>query len=332
MGPRLPLEIVDLVIGELDEDRNTLLSCALVCRDWVPFARGNLPICIRGSAEFIQTAQAPTATLMSAIRVEIRNPEATRLFELPSHPTLDELAVFNSEFITYSGFIRSMTGLPHLRDLELWGATWGKSRPGQPSRLPPIILHSLHLCIFDELPEDELIPFRVRKLELDNTIPSALISRHLRHLGGHLTELCIGDSELEGIDFSQNSGVQDLEICYALGIKAATGEIYGAFDLGSLFGRLSSDCCLHNLTLHVTMDTSMAEHRDPWTAGSLLALLRERGFQDVAVLQIIVTAYISGLDHLTLDAILLASAQIPTSFRTRVVAGRVITPEATRVT
>ncbi|KAJ7625905.1 hypothetical protein FB45DRAFT_1030236 [Roridomyces roridus] len=139
-----------------------------------------------------------------------------KITELPSQPTLTQLILTNSKFTTYSGFIRSMTGLGNLRNLELWGTTWGRALPGQPSTVPPIILDSLHLCIFDEPPEDELIPF--------NVVDSS-------HIAPRVTDSCGSSAR---IDFSQNLGLQDLEIHDALGFHVATGEIYDVFGLESV--------------------------------------------------------------------------------------------------
>ena len=60
MVPRVPFEISDQVIGCLnpmiDADRSTLLSCALVCRQWLPASRHQLSerISLWGTAPYVR--------------------------------------------------------------------------------------------------------------------------------------------------------------------------------------------------------------------------------------------------------------------------------------
>ncbi|KAJ7625929.1 hypothetical protein FB45DRAFT_922709 [Roridomyces roridus] len=151
----IPTELVGLIIGHVDAylDPKTILACALVCRVWVPFARGEMELVIlrrgiddpRKTLRFVDLFNAPQATFPSFIRrLEISlwgqqaEDEAAllpllgrfpalkhlrmlgmRIAQLPPVPTLISLNFLSCKLTSRGRFLRSLTNLPALRRFDL---------------------------------------------------------------------------------------------------------------------------------------------------------------------------------------------------------------------
>ncbi|KAJ7629382.1 hypothetical protein DFH06DRAFT_1338273 [Mycena polygramma] len=248
----LPLELIELIIEEVGNRLQDILSCSLVCRAWLPFARSRLPI--RLSPYIVQPLlnllQSPRATLLSTIRqITLDGPTGseahlallqllptfTRLRtldvyctfrrDLPSLPQLTELRLSGTLF-SYTGFINFMSALPVLQSLALSGVGWG-DHPDPQLTFPTLQLERLSLDWGRQEPNESImLSLRTRRLQLIVRIREEIpypayqrgISRYLHSLGGHLQYFqfnCISSQHLcipSSLDFSRSTGLRRLSI------------------------------------------------------------------------------------------------------------------------
>jgi hypothetical protein len=69
--PRLPPELVDIIIDLLHTDQKTLATCALVCKSWVPASRHHLFLEITLSPVYIEAyciLSSPVCTIAAAVQ------------------------------------------------------------------------------------------------------------------------------------------------------------------------------------------------------------------------------------------------------------------------
>ncbi|KAJ6537254.1 hypothetical protein DFH09DRAFT_1283638 [Mycena vulgaris] len=222
----LPPEIIAIVIETLDK-RNDLLTCSLVCRGWLHFARNNLEISINSESAptFVQLIASPNNTLVSALRhldiwchdslvlqplfsafanfVSLRWLSLWTIVpqDLTAPPGLIHLRMLNTEFPSYSGFANFMSDLPALQSLELSSVSWAPGPDDGNYSLPRLELKSLELE-WDETPrmESVIFAFRPRKFIVAfplKPFPSlwSTTSAFLRHLGPDLKHLELYDCE-----------------------------------------------------------------------------------------------------------------------------------------
>ncbi|KAJ7610207.1 hypothetical protein FB45DRAFT_1122176 [Roridomyces roridus] len=221
-SPRQPLELCDLVTENLDlNEKSNLLRCSLVCRVWLPLARGHLRIVLY-TATSVNRLQRSLAyhsnTLFSIIRhlelsyVDTLLPSLdsfTRLHsliltymeatKLPALPSLRHLELDTVHFDSYPTFLRFISGLPQLETLVLGPVSWDDDGPG--CALPVLRLKRVEMKFratgFDHR---FLSALRTRTLRLNRgPLHSSLdlVARYLRDLGPELETLHF-DGELLG--------------------------------------------------------------------------------------------------------------------------------------
>jgi hypothetical protein len=71
-SPKVPPEITDIVIDHLHDDKDALLMCSLVCKDWVPASRFHLfsPLVVTYESVTINNSilEHPLGTILPSIR------------------------------------------------------------------------------------------------------------------------------------------------------------------------------------------------------------------------------------------------------------------------
>ncbi|KAJ7725434.1 hypothetical protein DFH07DRAFT_970881 [Mycena maculata] len=190
----LPPEIIARIIEQLSDSKSDLLSCSLICRGWLPFARNNLEIYIHphSSSTFIELLASPTNTLGTTLRhLDLLNLNgllrgplyqvltmlsslrylalwATVGVELPALPWLTRLSLCGTEFASYSGFATFMSNLPALQNLEFMHVTWAAGPDDDQYTFPTLDLLSLYLYWGPTQPiRTILFGLRTRNLVLD---------------------------------------------------------------------------------------------------------------------------------------------------------------------
>ncbi|KAJ7101843.1 hypothetical protein C8R43DRAFT_1244174 [Mycena crocata] len=142
--PRLPPEIIAIVIENLRSSRHNILACSLVCRGWLAFSRNHLDRCIGGdsAAAFLELIAAPAATLAATLRTLrlLRHDTPIRwgvLSMLEKFSSLRSLESYDgtTTFASYSGLVAFMAQLPSLQVLDFGNVLWAIG-PGQ---RPPIL-------------------------------------------------------------------------------------------------------------------------------------------------------------------------------------------------
>jgi hypothetical protein len=96
--PRLPTELVDIVIDFLHSDDETLEVCSLVCRNWLPASRFHLFGTVRvkwsNVLSFVELLAAPSSTIANNVHT-LRIP----LEGLDSHTIFDIIAPHLEKFV-----------------------------------------------------------------------------------------------------------------------------------------------------------------------------------------------------------------------------------------
>ncbi|KAJ7609195.1 hypothetical protein DFH06DRAFT_1346510 [Mycena polygramma] len=117
--PRLPADLVEPILRELDDHRPALLSCSLVSQGWLPLARNHLVLLLKPQnvTEFFGLLQTPTSFLLSTVRrlnISIsRSPvQGPLLRMLPEFKRLRSLSMWCT-------FPDDLPPLPALTELEL---------------------------------------------------------------------------------------------------------------------------------------------------------------------------------------------------------------------
>ncbi|KAJ6482138.1 hypothetical protein C8R47DRAFT_585211 [Mycena vitilis] len=216
-----PHELIELIIEEVGNGLQDVLSCSLVCRAWLPLARSRLPIRLKPYIvqSFLDLLQSPRATLLSAIRqIKLNGPTGSEAHlallkllptfthlryldvhctfrrDLPPLPHLTELRLSGTLF-SYSGFISFMSALPVLQSLALSNVGWS-DYPDPQLTFPTLQLERLSLDWGRQEPNESImLSLRTRRLQLivrtihEKTPYPAYqrsIARYLHCLGGHL--------------------------------------------------------------------------------------------------------------------------------------------------
>lgn len=235
----LPPEIIALVIEHLRDSKPDLLTCSLVSRGWLPFARGNLEISIvpASSPAFITLLASPANTFGTTLRrlhihssghgallpllatfTSLRSLSLfwTNTSELPALPSLTELRLFSPQFPSYSSFVTFMSELPALQRLRLYDVLWPTNPDDDQHTFPPFELLSLELIRGRRPLEDRIVfALRTRKLILGfaHQVPSpflSMLSIYLHYLGPGLKSLELLDC---GRDLGQYSNLCFRYIC-----------------------------------------------------------------------------------------------------------------------
>ncbi|KAJ6510418.1 hypothetical protein C8R45DRAFT_964039 [Mycena sanguinolenta] len=241
----LPSELIELTLGNVHSIPD-ILSCTLVCRRWVPFARNRLEIYLhpRVTPPFLQLLHSPTSTLFSVRHLQIRTwgrdkhayhsvlkllPTFTALrfldirgafAEIPPLPWLTELKLSGS-FASYSGFVRFMSDLPALQALTLDEVRWEEGAAELDLTIPTLHLEWASLSWGSRVPVAQIMfPLRTPMLVLNLGTGSHAhdISEYFQRLGSHLRHLlfrCTWTAQLDILpllDFRHSTGLQLLGI------------------------------------------------------------------------------------------------------------------------
>ncbi|KAJ6537246.1 hypothetical protein DFH09DRAFT_1324353 [Mycena vulgaris] len=228
--PRLPPEIIGIIIKHLGDSKADLLTCSLVGRGWLPLARSNLPdVTIKPASAltFVELIKSPKTTLVTTLRclhLHSHDPDnslvlrpvitllpnfvSLRLLflqcdkpeDLTALPELTELGLCCIEFPSHSSFVRFMADLPALQHLQLIDVSWATDPEAGQWISPFSEIKSKELS-WDDESLIQMCSFFPQKLRLVFPVfhPSFLwfstISRYLRHLS-----TCLKHLELETSD------------------------------------------------------------------------------------------------------------------------------------
>ncbi|KAF7361270.1 hypothetical protein MSAN_01159400 [Mycena sanguinolenta] len=291
----LPSELIELTLGNIHSIPD-ILSCTLVCRRWVPFARSRLEIYLhpRVTPAFLQLLRSPKTTLFSVRRLQIRTwgrethnyhsvlkllPAFTALrfldirgafAEIPPLPWLTELRL-SGTFASYSGFVRFMSDLPALQALTINDIQWDDTPD---PKLPIPTLHLEWLSLSWAAPVEHIMfPLRTPILRLDmrgtrmGTYMQS-ISKYLHRLGGHLRDLHLHCTQLEilsSLDFRHSTSLQLLAIGPVVRYTrrgAALREATVYPQLSTVLANVMSHCPLKILVINVFTENSQGP--DAW--------------------------------------------------------------------
>ncbi|KAJ7625951.1 hypothetical protein FB45DRAFT_922699 [Roridomyces roridus] len=324
--PRLPPELIDLILGHGSDSRRDMLACALVCRDWLVFARGRLVIRIDSrskAALFIALIQAPTTTLPATISQLVLAPawgetpgilpilpmlsnfpalrSLTLYFihltnSLPTLPSLTKLTLASCGFPAYSGFICCLAKHPQLRDLVFSNCTVYRASAEERKSLPTVNLDTLVLD-GNDIPTDsssDLCLLRTRKLTFQRQSPD-VVSIFLHRLGTHLTHLCLLPDVPSTLTFIHTTHLTHLKIQnvfgFGYGIDANAHSHHQSFrispHLHSLLGRITP----HNVRLRTLIFHAMRASNRGLRGGTVTCateLLGQLGLEELPELRLIV--------------------------------------------
>ncbi|KAJ7660102.1 hypothetical protein DFH06DRAFT_1401342 [Mycena polygramma] len=248
--PRLPADLIELVIQELADHCPTLLSCTLVSQGWLPLARNHLTLFIKAQnmTEFSALLQSPTSFLLSTVRrldisnggSAVQNPLLRMLSEfsrlrslsvwsalfpddLPTLPALTELELWG-DFPSYTSFARFLSDLPNLWRLTLADFKCHTS-PQPPVEFPSLELETANFECGKEF-TDTIFMWAPLTRELtwgfaeQKMSPQYLqkLSQYLCRLGSRLRYLSLEFWTTQHIDraheldFSHNTGLHHLRL------------------------------------------------------------------------------------------------------------------------
>ncbi|KAJ7752895.1 hypothetical protein B0H16DRAFT_1690910 [Mycena metata] len=223
-SPGLLPELLEIVLSELADNPQDILSCTLVCRGWISLARNYMTICLLplNISDFLKLIKSPTTTVFRTLRrlkiwapgpspdcrpmlellprcIRLRHLSVTTHFplELPPLPTLAELKV-SGIFPTFAGFARFLSDLSGLQTLTLDYVWWNDATD---TSLPSLDLKMANLrCGTNMLVWHVMLHSRTRDLTLDwdgsSSRPAASTSPHLIARHSRLETLTLGFSTL----------------------------------------------------------------------------------------------------------------------------------------
>lgn len=177
----IPQELVDVIIDYLHNDNDTLCTCALVCKRWVPSSRIHLTVKVGyHSADFLQLLDSPGCTFVPFLcRLRISD-ERVHCFHL--HEVLHlvgRLPALHSIFIYLYHYDATWHEAPDLfsklttiTDLSIGGTCFDDPNDLFDLAFSLPSLRSLHLFGSYHLREDQVLSTRV-------PIPKPLCNLHL---------------------------------------------------------------------------------------------------------------------------------------------------------
>ncbi|KAJ7614926.1 hypothetical protein FB45DRAFT_1008539 [Roridomyces roridus] len=281
--PHLPLELFALTIEYLT-DKSDLLRCSLVCRGWLPFARGNLTISISTETSVTRLKDilaCPENTLASTIRhLTLSEPDvetilpslgsftqlrSLRLWEMDAIdlPALASLTYLELDdfvhFDSCTSFLRFLSGTSNLQHLVLGNVSWDNDDPE--CALPALHLRSLQMWFHASRLDQRLMStLHTKSLQLawgDISASLDVVSKYLHVLGSDLESLQFVDLNDEGLnalsnlDFSASVNLVHLSVDGGVYYDEGTGVASVSPMLAPLLSNVARHTRLQTLQLYV---------------------------------------------------------------------------------
>ncbi|KAJ7039192.1 hypothetical protein C8F04DRAFT_1392633 [Mycena alexandri] len=314
--PRLPPELVELVMHELYESSKDLARCSLVCREWTVCARNHIAFSLveKTIPEFLQY---PKIFIATVCRLRIDAPSFSLSYEpilkmLPAFPRLHDLTLLCSfpdrfpmdlphlpllkklklsiNFSSYNGFVGFVSDLPALQDLTLLDV--GRWKNSQPFPILTFKALTLHL---PTIPKHVMLSLRSENLtlEFDDILSFPYrksLSQWMRNMGVHLRCLHLDGDDPEFVvlaraDFRCNTNLKHLRLRNAVQLSWRHDAVVSR-KVVPLLAAISPHCRLETLILEV--DTVMDNHGSKPLADFLVEILDTPQFAAVQQIRLLV--------------------------------------------
>jgi hypothetical protein len=185
---RVPQELVERVLENLDDSIDTLTTCALVSRSWLPAARYHL------------------YTTVPLITVDTCNKLLLTLYGNPALTPLIRMISLHGERV-YAIFVNATMLFPYLHTFEVWGVDlgWNAISPVISQRMPELrglVLRQVSMHVTDFMQALRSAPPSLKELELHDfyVVPEWKIGESLREKPAvvkDLMSIVIGHSNIQ---------------------------------------------------------------------------------------------------------------------------------------